>query len=363
MHTARSFLTPRRVGLPLAAAAALTLGAPLVAPVSAEADEDTDVTPARAEGADRYETAATLADLEFDTSHDAFVASGADFPDALAVSYPAGPAGESHGPILLTGPDTVPDATDAALADLEVERVFVVGGQQAVDEQVVDHLEDDGYEVHRLDGADRYETAADLAFGWGETPWGDVGTLDGDPTALLASGADFPDALSAGPIAANAAFPLLLTPPEQAHPEVDATLDDLDIERIVIVGGEQAVDGDLVAHYEDAGYEVERWAGQDRRETATTVADNAIERLGFDPALTLLARGDDYPDALSASVHAGNQAAPMLLSVDPDRLGDEAGTWLEDACPNVEVIRALGGTDAISEDTLDAAVGAAEWCA
>ena len=347
-----------RLAVLVALATALAL---LVAPRVA-AQED-DVTPARVAGENRYETAAQIAALDHDTSHDVFIASGENYPDALAASYAAGQAGDSQGPILLTTPGDLTDPTREALDDLAPERVFIIGGTAAVHPEVEEELEGRGYdEVVRIAGDNRYETAASLAFAWGTGPHGDVGTLGGDRTALLASGADFPDALAAGPVAANAQLPLFLLPPNEPHPAVDERLDDLDIDRVVLIGGPAALTGAVVDYYEDAGYEVERWGGENRMDTATVVADNARSRLGFDVSLSLLARGDNFPDALAASAHAGLHAAPILLTWDPDTLGAETDEWLRERCPEVGAIRAVGGEAAVSSTVLDEAVSAAAAC-
>ena len=353
---------PRRLSLLIVFGALLSLLLPMVMGTPAADAEEHDVAPARVDGANRYDTAAQLADLEFDAAADAFLASGEDFPDALAVSYAAGGAGEGHGPVLLTGPAQIPSVTQNALADLGVDRVILIGGEDAISADVESELEAGGYDVLRFGGDDRYETAVSVVRNWIEGPEGDMGTLAGDRTVLLASGAAFPDALSAGPVAANAEFPLLLTPPDETHAAVDEALQALNADRVIVVGGEAAVSSDVVAHHQDQGYEVERWAGENRRATANVVADNAIERLGFDPALLVLARGDTYPDALTGSVHAGSNAAPILLTQDPDRIGAETRQWIEGACPEVDAIRALGGTAAISSGVLASAVNAAEHC-
>lgn len=56
-------------------------------------------------------------------------------------------------------------------------------------------------ETKRLSGNDRYDTAAQIAkYGWNSAD-----------TAIIVSDEDFPDALSAAPIAAKKGIPLLLT--------------------------------------------------------------------------------------------------------------------------------------------------------
>lgn len=362
------FASPRhptrlRRSLGLSVLTVFALVSALLAAPAAVAQQANDVTPARVSGESRYHTAANVATLEFDASENVFIASGDNFPDALAASYAAGTAGEEHGPILLTAHRDLTDPTRAALDELTPTRAIVLGGPAAVHPDVMTELENRGYdEVVRIAGDDRYETAAEIAFAYGTDPFGDVGTLDGQRTALLANGQVFADALAAGPVAANQAFPLLLTPPTSTHPATDDRLRALDIERIVVVGGEDAVSSAVVRHYEQQGYTVERWAGQTRTETATVVADNARQRLGFDVTLTLLARGDDFPDALAASIHAGRNASPILLTRTPHTLSEATGGWLAARCPAIDVLRALGGPNAITAATLDEAVTAAEQC-
>ncbi len=89
---------------------------------------------ARWSGADRYATAAAVSAAAFPGGADVvFVATGANFPDALA----GGPAGGAlGGPILLTGKDSVPAATLAEIVRLGPQRIVILGGSAAVSEAV-----------------------------------------------------------------------------------------------------------------------------------------------------------------------------------------------------------------------------------
>ncbi len=350
---------PRMLGFTLLAAGLLLL---TLLPAGAAGqvvpqEDDSTVAPSRIKGLQRFETAARIADRTFDDTDTAILVTGVDYPDALAGSYAAGWEG---APILLVERDRIPDATLGMLNDLGVSRVVLLGGRAAIGVGVEAALDERGFPFERIAGEDRYETAVAIARRYGHEP-GEP--LDGDRAALLASGESFPDALSAGPLATRARLPLLLTPRDRALPAVDDVLEDLDIERVVVVGGEEAVSSGLVEHYEEAGYAVERFAGATRDETAAVVADNALARFdGFSERLVLLARGDSFPDALAASVHGAVVGAPILLSATPDTLGAATAAWLEDRCPDVERIRALGGDAALSSATLQAAVDAAGAC-
>jgi putative cell wall-binding protein len=149
-------------------------------------------------GADRYETAAQLSRATFAEASHVFVANGGNFPDALA-GAPA--AAQLGAPLLLVRRDTIPQATLDELARLSPERIVVLGGAGVISSTVRDQLHARASQgAVRIGGADRYATAALVA-----------GTyFPGADRALLANGTTWPDALSAGPVAARLNAPMLL---------------------------------------------------------------------------------------------------------------------------------------------------------
>lgn len=83
----------------------------------AEAAEGHAATVARVGGANRYETAALIADWAFDPGVPvAYLASGSDYPDAIAG---AAAAGFTDGPVLLTKPDVLSEEAAEKLEALE----------------------------------------------------------------------------------------------------------------------------------------------------------------------------------------------------------------------------------------------------
>jgi putative cell wall-binding protein len=92
----------------------------------------------RVSGSDRYRTATAVA-REFYPDRDGgsvFLATGADFPDALAV----GPATRGYGPLLLTGRYTLPSTTADELQRLAPGYVRVAGGPAVVDGSVLTQI-------------------------------------------------------------------------------------------------------------------------------------------------------------------------------------------------------------------------------
>ncbi|WP_192796547.1 cell wall-binding repeat-containing protein [Serinicoccus kebangsaanensis] len=80
-------------------------------------------------GSDRYGTAARIAETFPRGTDPAFVALGADFPDALVAAALAGREGT---PLVLTPKDWIASGTDRALTHLRPESMYVLGGDGVV---------------------------------------------------------------------------------------------------------------------------------------------------------------------------------------------------------------------------------------
>src|SRR5581483_426116 len=155
----------------------------------------------RLAGPDRYATAAAISQASYPTGNASAVilASGTNFPDAL-VGAPL--AAAKNAPLLLTTGTTLPATTKTELQRVlpACGTVYVLGGTTAIPTSIATQLQELGYLVTRYAGTDRYGTAIAVAYALG------------DPTTvLLASGANFPDALNAGPAAATIPSATLLT--------------------------------------------------------------------------------------------------------------------------------------------------------
>jgi len=98
----------------------------------------TDGDVIRLAGADRYGTSAAVADAIFGPGAPVFLATGREFPDALAA---AAVAGRQRGPILLTVADRLPPGIREALPRLEPPIAFILGGPAVVGQPVIEELE------------------------------------------------------------------------------------------------------------------------------------------------------------------------------------------------------------------------------
>lgn len=155
----------------------------------------------RVSGPDRYHTAAAVARQGWVTADTVFISSGATFADSLS-----GGAAAAHlgAPLLLSAPAALSAPTAVELDRLKPVRVYLLGGQAAISAAVEATIRGvvPGATVTRLAGADRYETSAAVA----NAVWpGKSGAV------MLATGAEFADALSGAPAAHVNGAPILLT--------------------------------------------------------------------------------------------------------------------------------------------------------
>jgi putative cell wall-binding protein len=283
--------------------------------------------PSRAQGPDRFGTAAAVASRHFEPGVPVvYLATGADFADALA----AGAAALGEAPILLVRHGSIPEATAAELERLQPGRIVVLGGPAAVSDDVLEAARayTDGT-VTRLEGADRFATAAAISAS---------AFAPGVPVTYVATGLGFADALAIGP-ASGGDGPVLLVRPDSIPSATAAELTRLAPQRIVVLGGQNAVSSGVLQELSDfTDGSVTRLQGPDRFATSA-----AISAATFEPGVPLvyLATGLDFADALAA----GPVGAPILLVRErciPQVVLDE----LDRLDPESVVI--LGGTSAVA---------------
>ncbi|USQ77398.1 cell wall-binding repeat-containing protein [Ornithinimicrobium cryptoxanthini] len=185
----------------------------------------TGATVTRLSGSNRYATAAMIAE-EFLSASVVYVATGENFPDALAG---AARAGALDGPVLLTRPGSLPAETRSQLARLAPEHIYALGGAATISQTVLDELATYG-PTTRISGADRYATAVELSHDYAP------------PTnVFLATGLDWPDALAGAAMAGHEQNPVLLTQQGSVPGVTWTELDRLDPATVVILGGTSAV--------------------------------------------------------------------------------------------------------------------------
>lgn len=277
----------------------------LVAPASATAASKAAANPfpdgiTRLSGASRYETAVAVSKRYSAGVPAVFIATGADFPDALSAASAAALVG---GPLLLTQPTVLPDAVRAELLRLKPARIYIAGGTGVVSAGVERALRGIA-PTKRFAGRERYATAQAIV----------DSTFSTADHAIIATGRTFPDALAATGAAGARRAPVLLVDGRATRVGAAtlATLDRLGVSSVSIAGGSSVVSSGILSQLAAAGYDVTRYGGGDRYETAALL--NRAYFPASSSATGFLATGADFPDALAAAALAGRLAAPLDLT-------------------------------------------------
>ena len=258
-----------------------------------------------------------------------------------------------------------------------IQTVYVVGGPLAISQTVLNQLaatpaytcggaSTTGFNLAvqgPIQGPTQYDTAEDIALtpglgGVGSTNIsGAYGAMYNDTTgmssaapasaslrtAIVVSGVNFPDASAASVMAYNDQFPVVLTDPNTLSTQASATLTQLSIKQVIVVGGPLAVsDADVTAiEALNSGISVLRIAGQDQTDTAQELASFELNQnagsvhTGLNWGTTgangwnnqiLVARGDFYSDALAGCLLGHVQGGvshfqPLLLTENPSTIG------------------------------------------
>ncbi|MGM7724649.1 cell wall-binding repeat-containing protein [Metabacillus sp. Hm71] len=223
----------------------------------------------------------------------------ADNPaDALSA---ASLSGAKDAPILLTYTNTISTKVLDEIRRLNTLKVYVLGGEKAISNTVVNTLKSKGLEVERIYGSERYQTAYYINR--------EAGT-DTNTRAIVASGTSVADALSASTDSAINGVPIYLVTKDTIPVNIPSN-----IKSVNIYGGTGVVSKKVEDILRSKGISVKRYAGKDRYDT------NRLALANFQPNNAILVRGtsvstgkEDYPDSVAASGLAHRKNAAIVLS-------------------------------------------------
>jgi putative cell wall-binding protein len=166
----------------------------------------------------------------------------------------------------------------------------------------------------RIAGYDRYQTAVSAS---------QKGWPDGADAAILTYGEDYPDALSAGPLAHKYDAPILLTGSSNLNNDTSVELERLKVRKVYIIGGNAVISKKVENQLSALDITAIRIAGQDRYDTSLKVA----QKVGLSKGV-FVTIGTDFPDALSTAPVAAANEMPLLL-VPPKELTASQKVFLQ----------------------------------
>ena len=291
----------------------------------------------RIAGDNRYATSTAAADalkksLGVDKFENIIVASGADYPDALAGSYLAK---VKNAPVMLVGKDAETESDVKQYISKNLKKggtVYLLGGTGVVTSRFEKSLGD--LKVERLGGQTRYETNIAILK--------EAGVDKED--LLVCTGEGFADSLSASAVGK----PILLVAGSGVNDTQKKYLGSLKINDIYLIGGTGVVSdkiGTQLKKY-DQDDKCERVAGKNRYLTSVAVAEEFFPK-GSDS--TVLAYAMNFPDGLAGGPLALSIKAPLILT---DNSGySEAVAYAKNAGIKKAVV--LGGPTLISDGVVN----------
>lgn len=286
----------------------LVVTACLLVGISTTAYASSNYNVSRLYGADRYKTSVSIANnFNSGTVQNVIVASGKDFPDALAGSVLSK---KYNAPILLLN-STVGESTDTI--DYiknhldKAGHIYVLGGTGSVSDEFTNYIKNQGYNnIVRLGGKDRFETNKFIVNSM---------NLEKGTPVVIANGYGFADALSVSSVAALKGYPILMTGASNLPDETKNILSNIQPSQIYIVGGTGAVSDNIINEVKSlapslSSDKIVRISGQTRYDTSLEIC----KYFNMDTDSAVLANGENFPDALSGSALASKLNAPIILT-------------------------------------------------
>ena len=288
-------------------------------------------------GPTRYSTNLKVNESQAKPGMPVFIATGQVFADALSI----GPAVASvDGSLFLAHSAGLSQETLAKIVSLEPSRAYIVGGTGAVSPKVEQQLRSalKGTQIKRVSGSDRYGTSTAVLKEF----------FSGQKIrrAFVATGIDYPDALSAAAAGGALGAPVLLVNGSSATAlpgGMPPLLRQMETTELLIAGGTGAVNLDLERNLR-TNFTVSRLAGADRYGTNLAVNDFLNTQMDSRSTSQIwIATGKDFPDALSAAVPAGALNKRLVLSNGKCIPKPVVSSWIEGVGARVSNVYLVGG--------------------
>lgn len=266
--------------------------------VYADSNQVQDVM--RLGGTDRFDTSAKIASYGWNHADNVILAD-AEGNDAFADAI----TGTSLAyyldcPILLTNVNSTPDVIKQEITKLGAKNVYILGGTGVVSKSQENLLKSSGYNVKRISGLDRYETACKAA--------DELNSKSKVTKVYIAPGNSFQYALTAAPYAARENAAILFTDGNSLDNTTKNELVKLGIKDVSIIGtySSYTIESQLKA----LGINYLRINGT----TCQSVASNLMNVKGNNVSGMAVASDSIFPDALSGSVLAAKNNYSILLT-------------------------------------------------
>ena len=304
----------------------------------------------RLQGSNRYETAVEIS-KKHSSSNVVILASGLNSADALA----GVPLADAYGaPVLLTAKDSITSNTLNEIKRLNAQTVIILGGTGAVSKNVENKVRGLGMSVDRIGGKTRFATSRLIA----ERLINVTGYYPTD--IFFVNYTSFADALSVSTVAAIKGAPIMYVKKDGAlDSETSAYLKKVksSIGNAYVIGGTGVVSENVRTSYikNTLGRTPTRIYGANRYDTCVAINERFASI--FSSRVISVAKGLDFPDALSGGAIAAYVGSPLLLA--DNTLNAKQTNYIKNLKPNRIIV--FGGhfavTDSVVQKVSIAALG------
>ena len=250
-------------------------------------------------GSNRYETATKISQSGFDKADDVVIVNS----DAISDGLCATPfAKQKNAPILLTNDNKLDDKTKEEIKRLGAKNIYIIGGNSAVSESVVNELRSMNLNVDRISGDDRFETSLAVA----------KRLVDVSEVAIVNGEIGLADAVSIAPVAGSKNMPILLSKTDEIIEGIDKYITDEKVNKSYIIGGEVTISNNLEKELPNAN----RLGGENRNETNAIIIDTFYkdeELNNIFVAKDGMKKESDLIDALAVGVVAAKENSPVVI--------------------------------------------------
>lgn len=259
-------------------------------------------------GADRYETSVKIAEYGWSKADTVFIAgaqTNTEFADALAgtpLAY------SDDAPILLTRHDALPSNISAEITKLSPKNIVILGGTGVVSSSIENGLKSKGYNVSRIAGKDRYETAIQIAKQlWAKYP-STSEKVGSDSGVIVTTGKQFQYAMSVASGMARGHGAILFSDGDTLNQKVSNLLSrDNNLQNIQVIGGSKVLGVKGSLYNSNPGlFQIENYNNISELENGESSLND----------LTGVAVANDktFPDSLAGSALAAKMNYGMILS-------------------------------------------------
>lgn len=312
----------------------------LILGISTIAHGENNYNVSRIEGANRYKTSSNISkQFSNDKVNNVIIASGRNFPDALAGSSLSK---KLNAPILLVDKDVKDslDSIDYIKNHLNVNgNVYILGGNASVSENYINYIKSLGYKnIIRLGGKNRFDTNRAII--------NSMNIKERTPI-VITNGYGFADALSVSSAAASKGYPILMSDSKTLPDEIKAKIREIQPSKLYLIGGQGSLSNNIVTEVRNIvpslNYSnITRVWGNSRYDTSLEIC----KYFNLDSDTAVIANGENFPDALSGSALAAKQNAPIILTNGKDMLNQKKYLNIT----NYKNLILLGGSGAISSN-------------